>query len=117
MPEWLQFKHRVRVYVPSTRDMTTVISGEEFASRVQEVSKQLAEWYGGATELPPGARGVYQTQAGDMVREDVQQVEGLCTNVEVGQLLTKVEQWREAWGQESVLVEVDNTGYLVGITA
>lgn len=104
----------IKFYIPTTEDKTITISGDRVKSRVQEVASQLSEWYGGATSSE--GVGYYKAEDGTLITERVVIVSCMTDKLRyeiVADLLKYASTRGHEWGQESMLVEIGGTGYII----
>jgi hypothetical protein len=104
------------VYVPSTQDVDKVISTTEMKKRVTEVSKYLANLFGGFTRTDKV--GGYLASNNKVVVENVEPVTAFATkhdfNKHKNELISKLSEWARRWGQESIGFEYEGDLYYVG---
>ena len=104
------------VYVPSTQDVDKVISTTEMKNRVTEVSKYLANLFGGFTRTDKV--GGYLANNNQIVVENVEPVTAFATKKDFesnkNALISKLSEWARKWGQESIGFEYEGDLYYVG---
>lgn len=107
----------IKFYIPTTEDKSTAINDERIQSRVREVAGQLSEWYGGATSSE--GVGYYKADDGQLITERVVVVACMTDKLRyeiVADLLKYASTRGHEWGQESMLVEISGTGYIIPTT-
>jgi hypothetical protein len=104
------------VYVPSTQDVDKVISDSEMKNRVTEVSKYLANLFGGFTRTDKV--GGYLANNNQVVVENVEPVTAFATKQDFesnkNALISKLSEWARKWGQEAIGFEYEGDLYYVG---
>jgi hypothetical protein len=104
------------VYVPSTQDVDKVISDSEMKNRVTQVSKYLANLFGGFTRTDKV--GGYLANNNQVVVENVEPVTAFATKQDFesnkNALISKLSEWARKWGQEAIGFEYEGDLYYVG---
>jgi hypothetical protein len=104
------------VYVPSTQDVDKTISKKEMTNRVTEVSKYLANLFGGFTRTDK--IGGFLASNNNIVIENVEPVTAFATKIDFQKnkqkLIAKLSEWARTWGQESIGFEYEGDLYYVG---
>ena len=107
---------KIIITVPST-NYESDISFVEFSARVNEVEKYLINEFGGVTSIEHG-QGKWLDADGNLIPENIAlasiKLDGLLEDSIA--LETKVLEWKRAWNQYCILLEVsDTTAVLVGV--
>lgn len=104
------------VYVPSTQDVDKTISKKEMTNRVTEVSKYLANLFGGFTRTDK--IGGFLASNNNIVIENVEPVTAFATKIDFQKnkqkLIAKLSEWARSWGQEAIGFEYEGDLYYVG---
>lgn len=111
--------HSVKVYVPSTLNVSENADSSLVSALVTYVATTLATLFGGATEYP--AIGSYVANDGTLVRESVTVVQAFIsednfTRANISKVLTLAEHLCLGMTQECIGVEVDGKFYLVDLS-
>lgn len=100
-------EYYIKFYVPSTQDVSGVISSDKLNERVDTIAFDFALTFGGATV--EDTVGYYKADSGELVKEQVKRVvafsdfETLQANFE--RIKKLAENAKKAWGQESIAIE------------
>lgn len=98
----------ITVYVPSTINGNETISKDAYQSRIDHVAEYLSKLAGGATVNQKGI-GTWLSDTLGLVKEDSTKVETVTDYSHVDQVLATVQNWRDSWSQEAILVTVQPT--------
>ena len=103
------------VYVPSTKDVDKIISKQEMKERVDEVKNYLGKAFGGYSSVK--VEGGYVANDGDLVNESITKVVSFASKEDYeknkNELVSKMTQWSEKWGQEAIGFEFEGDLYYV----
>ena len=113
-PKILHLPYEIAVYVPSTKNVSQIISATELSSRVKEVEKFLAETFGGFTSSQK--TGGYVSNS-NIITEKVVPVTAFCSLIDFKnnkqKLINKISFWSMKWGQEAMGFEFEGDLYYV----
>ena len=113
-PKILHLPYEIAVYVPSTKNVSQIISATELSSRVKEVEKFLAETFGGFTSSQK--TGGYVSNS-TIITEKVVPVTAFCSLIDFKnnkqKLINKISFWSMKWGQEAMGFEFEGDLYYV----
>lgn len=103
------------VYVPSTKDVDKVITKREMNERVNEVKEYLGRTFGGFSASD--VQGGFVASDGELVNEDIIKVVSFAQKEDYEkhkeQLVKKITEWAEKWGQEAIGLEYEGDLYYV----
>ena len=103
------------VYVPSTKDVDKVITKREMNERVNEVKEYLGRTFGGFSASD--VQGGFVASDGELVNEDIIKVVSFAQKDDYEkhkeQLVNKITEWAEKWGQEAIGLEYEGDLYYV----
>lgn len=110
-----ELPYEITVYVPSTQDVDKVISLDEMETRGREVSRYLAELFGGYTGTE--TVGGFVASNGDLVNEEIMKVTSFSEKdaftKHKKKLLKKIGDWGTEWGQEAIGFEYEGDLFYV----
>jgi hypothetical protein len=116
-----QLPLEIAVYVPSTINVDTKISKEEFDKRVDEAETWLGRLWGGfsANDVEGGfvsGKGATQRK---LIQEDVVKITCFCRSEGFDRrfdlLLKKLVYWAKEWKQESIGLEVEGDLFYIDV--
>ena len=103
------------VYVPSTKDVDKIITKREMNERVNEVKEYLGRTFGGFSASD--VQGGFVASDGELVNEDIIKVVSFAQKDDYEkhkeQLVNKITEWAEKWGQEAIGLEYEGDLYYV----
>lgn len=102
---------KIAVYVPSTYDGNREVDNSAY---VQQVMKELAELFGGATAYQ--ASGAWISEEKGLIIENVTIVYAYCdtlTNEAIDDVIKICEHIKEEMKQEAVSIEINNKLYFI----
>jgi GNAT superfamily N-acetyltransferase len=103
------------VYVPSTQDVDKTITKAEMTARVNEVKTYLGKTFGGFSASD--VQGGFVASDGNIVSEDIIKVVSFAQKEDYEkhkeQLVKKITEWAEKWGQEAIGLEYEGDLYYV----
>jgi hypothetical protein len=104
---------KVVVYIPSTRNVSQLLSEVEQEAEVNGVLSKFAKMFGGSTSTR--ATGAWITESGDLVKEEVTLVYSFVDVTETVEVSVKAiaAGLAKRLQQEAVLVEINGTAYTV----
>lgn len=107
--DYFTLSHNITFYVPSTQNVSEVISPDEFGDRVKETANFLTDLFGGASVET--IQGYYKAHDQSYVVEDVKKVISGASDEQLQNNSTKILNYvknkvRE-WSQESIIIEID----------
>lgn len=107
-----KLQHKVRVYVPSTVDVSVEADTSE---SLRSTLEAFGEWFGGATSYR--AVGAWLSQTGALVTERVTIVESYCTDVLLDQhienILALCASMKRELSQEAIALEINGELHFV----
>lgn len=107
--------YEISVYVPSTKDVDKQITKAEMNQRASDVTKFLADKFGGFTSMQ--TTGGYFDHTHTLVKEPVIKITSFSTEKAFTEnkdnLIHKVQDWSKEWGQEAVGLEFEGDLYYV----
>lgn len=102
--------HAITITIPSTSNVSSVIAPAEFRQRQHTVARVLSALFGGCTLRH--ASGYYVAQNGDLIEEDVREAmtyaDADAVTRHLADLRAEAARWAAEWGQECILLAVDN---------
>lgn len=106
----MEFKHKVRVVVPSTQNVTDSIDNTEY---VKKVAARLSQLFGGATSRE--CEGYWVSDTAGLVVEAVKEVEAFAVELsdeDIQEVVKLAVDLKEELHQEAVMYEIDGVAYL-----
>lgn len=111
----LHLPYEISVYVPSTKDVDKQVTKPEMDHRTSEVTKYLADKFGGYTSM--NTTGGYFDHKHKLVKEPVIKITSFSTEKDFQRnkqnLLDQIRDWSKEWGQEAVGLEFEGDLYYV----
>ena len=105
----------VKLYVPSTKNVDSILDESEHAVEVDKALSALGTWFGGATAFK--ALGSWVSADKGLVKESVTIVVSYCSENDLlqraAEFIAYAEQLKARLGQEAVSVEINNQLYFV----
>ena len=103
------------IYVPSTQDVDKVVSKSEMTQRVNEVKNYLGKTFGGFSASD--VQGGFVASDGNIVNENIIKVVSFAQKEDYEnnkeELVKKITEWAEKWGQEAIGLEYEGDLYYV----
>lgn len=104
--------NKVSIYIPSTIDVDTPIDNTSY---VNEVMRQMSQFFGGATAL--ASQGAWLGNDGELVVEDITIVYSYCTKEQLEKNLSEVvnlcKKLKEEMNQEAISLEINAELYFI----
>lgn len=111
----IKLTHEITFLVPSTAEKSNKITKTAFNKRADTIAKILSDTFGGATITD--AQGLYFTQDGEKIGEQVKQVTAYADNEAYiknhDSMIELARKCAKNWSQESIGLKLDSTFYIL----
>lgn len=106
--------HYIAVSVPSTADVDQAIGKQSLADRTETIARVLSDMFGGASVSD--VSGSWVSDSGAYIQEPIKRVLSYnpgMTQEQETTIIDLVKSKAQEWGQEAIMVEVDNRAYFI----